>query len=80
MKALFLTDEELNQVTGGKVNPNFTPDGNSFGKTIDNTINGGNYDRIADAIVGWLNKDNPNSSYNTRSRAVNNDVDIYDFD
>lgn len=42
-------------------------------------INDPFYDWVADKIVEGLNKDDPNSSYNTRSREVNNNVDIYDF-
>lgn len=71
-----LRDEQLEMVTGGKVNTNMTPSG----PNIDKIINNRNYDWIADKIVEYLEKDNPNSSYNTRTRQVNNDVDIYDFD
>lgn len=76
MNTLVLTDEELGWVTGGTVNENMTPDGPS----IDDIFNDENYDRVADKIVEWLYRNDPNSSYTRRSREVNNNVDIYDFD
>ena len=60
--------DQMVKVTGGKGNP--TPDNMDPG--IDSIINGKNYDAIAQAIADWLNGDN------TRTRDVNNDVDIYD--
>lgn len=76
MNVDILCEEQLEMVTGGTVNTNMTPKG----PNIDKIINDKNYNYIADQIVGLINRDNPNSSYNTRTRAVNNDVDIYDFD
>ena len=63
---------QMVQITGGKTNKNSTPDKLDSG--IDLIINGKNYDLIAQWIANWLNGDN------TRSRRVNNDVDIYDTD
>jgi hypothetical protein len=63
---------QMVQITGGKTNKNPTPDKLDSG--IDLIINGKNYDLIAQWIANWLNGDN------TRSRRVNNDVDIYDTD
>ena len=71
-----IEDEIMNMVSGGKVNTN-TPDPGKL--NIDKIINDPFYDWVADKIVEGLNKDDPNSSYNTRSREVNNNVDIYDF-
>ena len=65
--------KELNlnqiQISGG-VNNN--PNPGKMDPGIDSIINGQNYDAIAQAIADWLNGDN------TRTRNVNNDVDIYD--
>lgn len=75
-KTLILCEEQLEMVTGGKVNPNMTPDG----PNIDRIINDEFYDWVADRIVEAMNEGNPNSSYTTRSRGVDNDVDIFDFE
>ncbi len=61
---------QMEQVAGGTVNKNPTPNN----PQIDSIINGDNYDAIAQAIANWLNGDN------VRSRNVQNDVDIYDCD
>lgn len=76
MSTLILKDEELNQVAGGTVNDNMTPDG----PDIDDIINGPNYEYVADLLAGLLSRNNPNSSYTTRTRGVNNNVNIYDVD
>jgi hypothetical protein len=60
---------QMEQISGG-VNNNPNPDKMDPG--IDSIINGDNYDAVAQAIADWLNGDN------TRTRNVNNDVDIYD--
>ena len=60
---------QLEQITGG-VNNNPNPDKMDPG--IDGIINGKNYDLIAQLIADWLNGDN------TRTRNVNNDINIYD--
>ena len=60
---------QMAQITGG-VNNNPNPDKMDPG--IDGIINGPNYDAVAQAIADWLNGDD------TRTRNVNNDVDIYD--
>lgn len=76
MKNIYiLDDDQLEMVTGGKVNSNMTPSG----PNIDKIINDKNYDRIADMIVEYLKEDDPNSSYTSRTRSVDNSVDIYDF-
>ena len=76
-----LREEQLEMVTGGQVNENFNPDNIDYdGLGIDEFVNGKNYEWLADKIVEWLNRNNPNSSYTKRNRAVNNNVSIYDFD
>ena len=60
---------QMEQISGG-VNNN--PNPCKMDPGIDGIINGQNYDAIAQAIADWLNGDN------TRTRNVNNDVDIYD--
>ena len=60
---------QMEQISGG-VNNN--PNPGKMDPGIDGIINGKNYDAIAQAIADWLNGDN------TRTRNVNNDVDIYD--
>lgn len=71
-----ICEKQLEMVSGGTVNNNTTPKG----PNIDKIMNDKNYDWIADKIVEQLCKDDPNSSYNVRSRQVNNDVDIYSFE
>ncbi len=65
-----ITIEELENVTGGTVNKNPTP--NNVGSVVDMIINGKNYDAIAQAIANLLNPEED------RTRKVNNNVDIYD--
>ena len=63
---------QMGEITGGTNNKN--PNPGKMDPGIDLIINGKNYDLIAQWIANWLNGDN------TRSRRVNNDVDIYDTD
>ena len=60
---------QMEQISGGVHN---NPNPGKMDPGIDSIINGQNYDAIAQAIADWLNGDN------TRTRNVNNDVDIYD--
>ncbi len=62
--------QQLGQAACGAVNNNPTPD--KTNSIVDETINGENYDAIAQAIV---NKISPPPA---RKRAVNNKIDVYD--
>lgn len=63
--------EMLDQVTGGTVNKNPNPS-NTTG-IVDQTINGNNYDALAQKIADWLNGDD------VRTRAIDNTQDINDY-
>ena len=63
---------QLEAVCGGKNNKNPTLDRPDA--AIDSIVNGKNYDYIAQKIADWLNGDD------TRSRGVNNSMNIYDVD
>ena len=79
-KIKIICEEQLAMVTGGATNGNLTPDGIDHGGLgIDEVLNEKNYDWVADKIVELMNRNNKNSSYANRSRAVNNNVNIYDF-
>ena len=64
--------ENLELVTGGTVNKN--PNPGKLDNGIDQILNGQSYDALAEKIAKMLN---PAES---RTRKVNNDVDIYDCD
>ncbi len=73
MKALIgneLDIDQIEQVYGGTVNENMTPDDHG----LDSIINDGVYDAIAQLIADWLNGDLE------RSRNVQNDIDIFACD
>ena len=67
MNTMELNTSQLEMIFGGG-NP--TP--SKLDAPVDEVLNGKNYDWIAQLIADWLNGDN------SRSRSVNNDVDIYD--
>lgn len=64
----------LDQVTGGTVNKNPNPGTGGFNKTVDEALNGQNYDALAQKIVDIIQPPEP------RTRNVDNSVDIYDID
>lgn len=64
-----LKAKQMNNVAGGTVNKDLKPDNVGW---IDQTINGKNYDAIAQYIANILNGDD------VRTREVNANVDIYD--
>jgi hypothetical protein len=64
-----LKAKQMNNVAGGTVNKDPKPDNVGW---IDQTINGKNYDAIAQYIANILNGDD------VRTREVNANVDIYD--
>ena len=64
-----LKAKQMNNVAGGTVNKDAKPDNVGW---IDQTINGKNYDAIAQYIANILNGDD------VRTREVNANVDIYD--
>ena len=66
-----ISEELLKQAAGGTVNKNPSPKNTT--STIDETINGPTYDKIAQKVADWLNGDTE------RKRPVNNDVDINDY-
>lgn len=66
--------QALDKVAGGKVNKNITPGPGGIGGVVDSTLNGKNYDAVAEALLKKIQPPPP------RSRKVNNDVDIYDVD
>ena len=61
---------QLGQAAGGTVNKNPTP--NNTTNIVDDTVNGENYDAIAEAIARKINPAPP------RKRKVDNSHDIYD--
>ena len=65
-----IREELLNRVTGGTVNKNPTP--GNMTSIVDQTINGKNYDALAQMIADWLNGDDK------RTRPIDNSKDIYD--
>ena len=65
-----ISEEYLDQVTGGTVNKNPTPSNTT--SIVDQTINGKNYDALAQMIADWLNGDDK------RTRPIDNSKDIYD--
>lgn len=71
-----IDDSLLNDISGGTVNDNLTP---GDLPNIDDIINDKNYERLADYLAALISRKDPNSSYNKRSREVNNNVDIYDY-
>ena len=66
-----INEELLNQVTGGTANKNPNPSNTT--SIVDQTINGDNYDALAQMIADWLNGDD------VRTRPIDNSQDIYDF-
>ncbi len=66
-----IREELLNRVTGGTVNKNPTPSNTT--SIVDQTINGKNYDAVAQMIADWLNGDD------VRTRKIDNTQDINDF-
>ncbi len=66
-----ICEELLDRAAGGAVNNNPSP-ANMTG-IVDETINGRNYDAIAQMIADWLN------GYDVRTRIVDNSQNIYDF-
>ena len=66
-----ISKEMLDQATGGTVNKNPTPSNTT--SIVDQTINGQNYDALAQKIADWLNGDD------VRTRPIDNTQDIYDF-
>ncbi len=67
-----LTEDMLQEVTGGTVNKNPSPA--TIGWIIDQIFNGATYDAIAQYFANLMNGDD------VRTRQVKNDVDIYDCD
>ncbi len=66
-----ISEELLGQVNGGTVNKNPTPSNTT--SIVDQTINGKNYDAIAQKIADWLNGDD------VRTRPIDNAQDINDY-
>lgn len=66
-----ISEELLNEVTGGTVNKNPTPSNTT--SIVDQTINGKNYDAVAQMIADWLNGDD------VRTRKIDNSQDINDY-
>ena len=66
-----ISEELLKQAAGGTVNKNPSPKNTT--STIDETINGSTYDKIAQKVADWLNGDTE------RKRPIDNDVDINDY-
>ena len=65
-----INEELLDRVTGGTVNKNPNPKNTT--SVMDQTINGKNYDALAQMIADWLNGDD------VRTRKIDNNQDIYD--
>ena len=66
-----ISEELLDQAIGGTVNKNPTPSNTT--SIVDQTINGKNYDAVAQKIADWLNGDD------VRTRKIDNTQDIYDY-
>ena len=66
-----IREELLDNVTGGTVNKNPTPSNTT--SIVDQTINGKNYDAVAQMIADWLNGDD------VRTRKIDNTQDINDY-
>ena len=66
-----ISEELLDRVTGGTVNKNPTPKNTT--SIVDQTVNGKNYDAIAQKIADWLNGDD------VRTRPIDNTQDINDY-
>ena len=62
--------QQLGQAAGGTVNKNPSPKNTT--NIVDDTVNGENYDAIAEAIARKINPAPP------RKRKVDNSHDIYD--